>query len=290
MGIARGRNPHRNLCRRRRQGKRGRQDRLHRWRRRGSTQGKKRREEEKEEKPKAEEEEKKAERSEEGGEAERRNADSGREGREKGRAAEGEKKAEPEKPAPNRRKAEEARVKASPVARRIAAELGVDLSSVKGTGPEGRVTETDVRACGEIKIRELRRPKVRRRLQGWRKRAHSTFRHAQNHCRASGRKSQARFRIFISTSTSMPAPLMEARAELKSAGEGADAAKITVNDFVLKAAVQAAVKVPQVNASFDGDAIVQYADVDLGIAVAIEDGLVDAGDSRRAKQIAARDQ
>src|SRR5207244_12988932 len=47
-----------------------------------------------------------------------------------------------------------------------------------------------------------------------------------------------------------------------------------VNDFVLKAAVQAAFKVPRVNASFDGDAIVQYADVDLGIAVAIEDGLL----------------
>jgi pyruvate dehydrogenase E2 component (dihydrolipoamide acetyltransferase) len=69
-------------------------------------------------------------------------------------------------------------------------------------------------------------------------------------------------------------PLMTAREELKSAGEGADTSKITVNDFVLKAAVQAAVKVSRVNASFDGDAIVQYADVDLGIAVAIEDGLL----------------
>src|SRR5438045_9189780 len=67
---------------------------------------------------------------------------------------------------------------------------------------------------------------------------------------------------------------MEAREELKSAGEDADAAKITVNDFVLKAAVQAAVKVPRVNASFDGDAIIQYADVDLGVAVAIENGLL----------------
>ena len=47
-----------------------------------------------------------------------------------------------------------------------------------------------------------------------------------------------------------------------------------MNDFVLKAAVMAAVKVPKVNASFDGDALVQYADVDLGIAVAIEDGLL----------------
>ena len=69
-------------------------------------------------------------------------------------------------------------------------------------------------------------------------------------------------------------PLMAARAELKSAGEGEDASKITVNDFVLKAAVEAAVKVPKVNASFDDDAIVQYADVDLGIAVAIDDGLL----------------
>src|SRR5262249_40442141 len=51
-----------------------------------------------------------------------------------------------QKPKPREEKPEEARVKASPVARRIAAELGVDLSSVKGTGPEGRVTETDVRA------------------------------------------------------------------------------------------------------------------------------------------------
>src|SRR5438132_981525 len=45
----------------------------------------------------------------------------------------------------------EPRVKASPVARRIAAELGVDLARVKGTGPEGRVTETDVRAAAKKK-------------------------------------------------------------------------------------------------------------------------------------------
>src|SRR5262249_34747945 len=45
-------------------------------------------------------------------------------------------------------------------------------------------------------------------------------------------------------------------------------------DFVLKAAVMAAVKVRRVNSSFDNDSIVQYADVDLGIAVAIEEGLL----------------
>src|SRR6266704_5773940 len=56
-----------------------------------------------------------------------------------------------ERPAPKVEKLEEARVKASPVARRIAAELGVDLAAVKGTGPEGRVTETDVRAAAKSK-------------------------------------------------------------------------------------------------------------------------------------------
>jgi pyruvate dehydrogenase E2 component (dihydrolipoamide acetyltransferase) len=167
---------------------------------------------------------------------------------------------------------DEARVKASPVARRIAAELGVDLSSVKGTGPEGRVTETDVRAAGkskpaastvkvpaEVKAGES----ARIQLSGMRRVI------AQRLIESLGPVPHFYLNIDIDA-----APLMEAREELKSAGEGADAAKITVNDFVLKAAVQAAVKVPRVNASFDGDAIVQYADIDLGIAVAIDDGLL----------------
>ena len=54
-----------------------------------------------------------------------------------------------QKPQAREQKPEEARVKASPVARRIAAELGVDLSTVKGTGPDGRMTETDVRAAAK---------------------------------------------------------------------------------------------------------------------------------------------
>jgi pyruvate dehydrogenase E2 component (dihydrolipoamide acetyltransferase) len=166
---------------------------------------------------------------------------------------------------------EEARVKASPVARRIAAELGVDLASIKGTGPEGRVTETDVRAAAKSKI-DARQPSApaikagesaRIQLSGMRKII------AQRLVESLGPVPHFYLNIDIDAG-----PLMAAREELKSGGEGTDAAKITVNDFVLKAAVQAAVKVPRVNASFDGDAIVQYADVDLGIAVAIEDGLL----------------
>src|SRR6266403_3998973 len=183
-----------------------------------------------------------------------------------------EKKAETERPAPKAEKPEEARVKASPVARRIAAELGVDLSSVKGTGPEGRVTETDVRTAAKSKA-AVPKPSApaavktgesaRIQLPGMRKII------AERLVESLGPIPHFYLNIDIDAG-----PLMEAREELKSAGEDADAAKITVNDFVLKAAVQAAVKVPQVNASFDGEAIVQYADVDLGIAVSIEDGLL----------------
>jgi pyruvate dehydrogenase E2 component (dihydrolipoamide acetyltransferase) len=179
----------------------------------------------------------------------------------------------------SRARTEEARVKASPVARRVAAELGVDLASVKGTGPEGRVTETDVRAAAksvaavadrsDAKAQPKPAPSIkagegaRIQLSGMRKII------AQRLVESLGPVPHFYLTIEINA-----APLMAAREELKSAGEGADTAKITVNDFVLKAAVQAAVKVPRVNASFDGDAIVQYADVDLGIAVAIEDGLL----------------
>src|SRR2546423_5523473 len=72
-------------------------------------------------------------------------------------------------------------------------------------------------------------------------------------------------------------PLMTARAELKSAGEKSDSSKMTVNDYVLKAAVEAAGKIPEAKASFDGDGVVQYNDGNLGIAGALADGLVTPG-------------
>jgi len=173
----------------------------------------------------------------------------------------------------------EARIKASPVARRVAAELGVDLASVKGTGPDGRVTETDVRAAAKTKG-----PAPAQKTPAAAKPSDPSIKAGEGaRIQLSGMRKIIAQRLveslgpvphFYLTIEINAAPLMAAREELKSAGEGADTAKITVNDFVLKAAVQAAVKVPRVNASFDGDAFVQYADVDLGIAVAIEDGLL----------------
>ncbi len=185
------------------------------------------------------------------------------------------KKKEKEKPAPAEN-AEDGRVKASPLARRLAAEQGLDLSQIKGSGPEGRITEVDVRGAMKAKPASAPSPKksaptsaakpsegARIHLSGMRKVI------AERLVESKGPVPHFYLNIEIDAG-----PLMTTRTELKAAGEGSDTAKITVNDFILKASVDAAVKVPKVNASFDDDAIVQYQDVDLAIAVAIEDGLI----------------
>jgi pyruvate dehydrogenase E2 component (dihydrolipoamide acetyltransferase) len=68
--------------------------------------------------------------------------------------------------------------------------------------------------------------------------------------------------------------LLKFRAQTNAQLEKAGAGKLTINDLVLKAIVAAAVKVPRVNASYAGDFIIEYADVHLAVAVAVEDGLV----------------
>ena len=178
---------------------------------------------------------------------------------------------------------EEARVKASPVARRIAAELGVALASVKGSGPDGRVTETDVRAAAKSVAAGPSRAGISDRGPTPAQKPPAPKPGTGSRLQLSGMRKGIAERL-VQSKAPVPhfylnieidaGPLMAARAELKAGGEAADTSKITVNDFVLKAAVMAAVKVPKVNASFDGDAIVPYAEVDLGIAVAIEDGLL----------------
>jgi pyruvate dehydrogenase E2 component (dihydrolipoamide acetyltransferase) len=70
------------------------------------------------------------------------------------------------------------------------------------------------------------------------------------------------------------APLMKMRADLNAGSDPVTGTKLTVNDFILKAVVNAAVKVPAANSAFAGDAILQFASVNLSVAVAVDDGLV----------------
>ncbi len=197
------------------------------------------------------------------------------------------KKAEgtPDEPAPHASASKESgRVRASPLARKIAAERGIDLSSLRGTGPGGRVVRRDVL---QVKPRapEKDAPSAPAAAAPT---AAAVIRPS------AGEKDEriplSRMRTIIAerllaSKTQIPhfylhidvdaAPLMALRKELNAGNEDKpDANNYTVNDFVLRAVVQSCAAVPEVNASFDGDAIVRFADVNLCVAIALDEGLV----------------
>lgn len=167
------------------------------------------------------------------------------------------------------------RVKASPLAKKIAAGKGVDLSSISGTGPGGRIVAKDVESAGPgaAKSAAAAAPAIAPAPAG----------KDDRRIPLSGMRRIIAERLLASK-TQLPhfylnieidaGPLMRFRAEANAASEAAGGPKLTVNDFVLKAVVAAAVKAPAVNASFAGDAIIQYASVNLSVAVAVDDGLV----------------
>ena len=168
-----------------------------------------------------------------------------------------------------------ARVKASPLARKIAASKGVQLSNVRGTGPGGRIVAKDVESAGAtpqtapasgapvIMPIPAGPDDQRIPLSGMRRVIAERL--------VASKTQLPHFYLYIEVDA---APLMKARAELNAVTEAAGGPKLTVNDFVLRAVVAAATRVPAVNASFAGDAIIQYGNVHLSIAVAVEDGLV----------------
>ncbi|HYQ92539.1 MAG TPA: dihydrolipoamide acetyltransferase family protein, partial [Candidatus Competibacteraceae bacterium] len=68
--------------------------------------------------------------------------------------------------------------------------------------------------------------------------------------------------------------LVRLRGQVNAAMDKAGLGKLTINDLILKAAVMAAVRVPRINAAFTGDGIIEYAQVHLALAVAVDEGLV----------------
>ena len=171
--------------------------------------------------------------------------------------------------------ASSARVKVSPLAKKIAASKGLELSGITGTGPGGRIVAKDVEGAkpGAAKSAAAGPAAIPATPAG----------EGDQRLPLSGMRRVIAERLLASKTT-IPhfyltievdaGPLMKARAELNAAMEAAGGLKFTVNDFILKAVVSAAVKVPAVNASFDGDAIIQYGNVNLSVAIAVEDGLV----------------
>lgn len=164
------------------------------------------------------------------------------------------------------------RVKASPLARRIASAKGVNLGTLRGSGPGGRIVARDVESASVASVaatatvinaapagaNDRRIP-----LSGMRKIIAD---------RLLASKTQIpHFYLNIEVDAG---ELLKFRAQANEYLEKSAAGKLTINDLVLKAVIAAAVKVPRVNAAYAGDAIIEYADVHLAVAVAVEDGLV----------------
>jgi pyruvate dehydrogenase E2 component (dihydrolipoamide acetyltransferase) len=146
-------------------------------------------------------------------------------------------------------RAEEQRVRATPLVKRLAKELGVDLASVHGTGPQGRVTEEDVRGAATSDGQSVgHRPEGRREpLRGVRRLVaeHMTQAHRE-----------------------VPSVTWVEECDFSRL----DLAKLVPT--VLGAAAETLQEFPELNARFEGDAIVYLDRYDLGVAVQTEQGLV----------------
>ncbi len=184
----------------------------------------------------------------------------------------------PSAPAYTRRAASSAnglRVKASPLARKIATERGIDLSRLTGSGPGGRVVRFDVEnapAGGSAKAATSSTPTIRPVVGPDDERVKtSTMRNIIAERLLASKTQIPHFYLQIEVDA---APLMQFRAHLNASNEKNGGNKYTVNDFLLKAVISAAQAQPAVNAAWDGDAIVKYKSIGLSIAIAVEDGLV----------------
>ena len=169
------------------------------------------------------------------------------------------------------------RVKASPLARKIAASRGVNLSAIAGTGPAGRIVKKDVESApvgggGGVAVSTAPAIRAARGIAGEEKIIALTGMRKTIAERLLASKTQIPH--FYLSVTMDGGPLMALRKELNAMAEKDGGQKLTVNDFILLAAARAAAEVPKINAAYDGDAIIEYKDVNLAVAVAIEDGLI----------------
>jgi pyruvate dehydrogenase E2 component (dihydrolipoamide acetyltransferase) len=174
--------------------------------------------------------------------------------------------------------AEEGRLFASPVAGRMAAELGIDLRQVTGSGPGGRIIKRDIEA--HLKEREkapvkaalappMATPSFEPGLEGYTAEPLSPMRQTIGRRMVESKQQAPHF--YITMEVDMAAA-MELRAQLNAIlpEEG----KVSVNDLVIKAAAIALRQFPKVNASFAVDEIRVHNPVHIGIAVARETGLL----------------
>jgi pyruvate dehydrogenase E2 component (dihydrolipoamide acetyltransferase) len=175
------------------------------------------------------------------------------------------------------------RVKASPLAKRIARNKGLDLTTISGTGPNGRIVKADVEAIsGEGRsavVAELDRG-IRRETPAPTQTIDTDIPHEvvklsnmrKTIARRLTESKQTVPHIYLTVDVRLDA-LLKLRGELNASLE-ARGIKLSVNDMLIKALALALVQVPKCNVSFAGDNMLQYARADISVAVSVPTGLI----------------
>jgi pyruvate dehydrogenase E2 component (dihydrolipoamide acetyltransferase) len=175
-------------------------------------------------------------------------------------------------------------VRASPLARKMAEEQGLDLRHIKGSGPRGRITRADVEAA--LRAPRLAPPEPRPAPAGvaappafapaWQPRADQNVPLSRLRGAIGRRMAGAKQQIphFYVTHEYDMAKVMRLRAELN--GLLPEGEKISVNDFIVKAAALTLTEFPNLNAALDeaNNQVIQYGHINIGVAVAVENGLL----------------
>ena len=183
-------------------------------------------------------------------------------------------------------KGEGERVKASPLAKRIAAEKGVDLATLTGTGPNGRIVKADLDGLGESVLLRKQEPSQPPATPPalLPKQEHKAIETDIPHeviklsnmrktiARRLTESKQTVPHIYLTVDIRLDA-LLKLRGELNASLEGRGI-KLSVNDMLIKALGLALVQVPKCNVSFAGDNMLQYTRADISVAVSVPTGLI----------------
>jgi len=179
-------------------------------------------------------------------------------------------------PVQPRRGSQDSRIFASPLAKRVAVQEGVDIGNVAGTGPHGRVVKDDV-----LKAKSgggaMRSGRVIRNPIEFTKIPNSNMRKVIARRLTESKQQVPHFYLTVECELNR---LLDMRKDINFEAEsvaGKDkkpAYKVSVNDFIIKASALAMKKIPASNASWYDDAIVQYNNVDISVAVATPGGLI----------------
>ncbi len=170
------------------------------------------------------------------------------------------------------------RVFASPLARRMAKQAGIDLQGIKGSGPNGRIVRADIQKSESAPATIAAPAPIAARAPAPITAPHTLVPFNNVRKITARRLSEAKQTIphfYVGMDVELDA-LMKLRMDLnaKSPKEGAGAFKLSINDLLIKAAAVTLRRVPGVNASYTDDALVLYEDVDISVAVSIPDGLI----------------